>query len=268
MYNSGSSIGLTGTLTLDAGGDQNAVFIFQAGSTLTTASASTVSLINGAQPCNVYWQVGSSATIGTTTSFVGTILALTSITVNTSATIQGRALAQNGAVTLQANTITKMNCAAGSAGGATLPTTNTGSGGTNFAAVCPALSPQVIAPTIISSNRVSPTSVFISWGPNSGVNTFNVQYGPTNGNWLYNTDVTGFSTTLNALSANQPIWVRVAARSNCRIGTYGTATLVGGPGLPNTGLAPQKSDFTLYIAVGILPLLILIQRKYRFLSRH
>ena len=90
---------ITGTLTLNAQGNPNAVFIFQAGSTLITASNSRVLLINGAQPCNVYWQVGSSATLGVGTTFVGTVMALTSITANTGATVQGRLLARNGSTT-------------------------------------------------------------------------------------------------------------------------------------------------------------------------
>ena len=111
FYNSGSSIGLTGTVTLNAKGNPNATFIFQAGSTLTTASASNVKLINGAQACNVYWQIGSSATLGTGSHLRGTILALTSITLTTGATVDGRVLARNGAVTLDTNTITKSTCA-------------------------------------------------------------------------------------------------------------------------------------------------------------
>ncbi|MEO5680208.1 MAG: ice-binding family protein [Acidimicrobiales bacterium] len=103
-------LGLTGTVTLDAAGDPGAVFIFQAGSTLTTASASTVSLINGGNPCNVFWQVGSSATLGTNSVFVGTILALTSITATTGASVEGRLLARNGAVTLDSNTVTLPVC--------------------------------------------------------------------------------------------------------------------------------------------------------------
>jgi hypothetical protein len=110
VYNSASSLGLTGTLILDGENNPDAVFIFQAGSTLTTASASSVSLINGAQPCNVFWQVGSSATFGTTTDFVGHVFALTSITANTAATFQGQLLARNGAVTLDTNTITNDVC--------------------------------------------------------------------------------------------------------------------------------------------------------------
>jgi hypothetical protein len=106
VYCFSTSAQLTGTLTLDAQGDPNAVFIFQVGSTLITASGSNVALINGAQACNVFWQVGSSATLGTDSHFVGTILALTSITANTGADVDGRLLARNGAVTLDDNTVT------------------------------------------------------------------------------------------------------------------------------------------------------------------
>lgn len=100
VYCFSTSAQLTGTVTLDAQGDPNAVFVFQIGSTLTTASSSVVDVINGGSDCNVFWQVGSSATLGTSTAFAGSILALTSITSNTSASISGQLLARNGAVTL------------------------------------------------------------------------------------------------------------------------------------------------------------------------
>ena len=112
VYNSSSSLGLTGALTLNGGGDPNAVFVFQAGSSLTTSSGSTVNLINGAQSCNVFWQVGSSATLGTGSTFRGTVIAMTSITVTTGSTVDGRVLARNGAVTLDTDTITRSTCAA------------------------------------------------------------------------------------------------------------------------------------------------------------
>jgi len=111
VYCYSTSAQLTGALTLDAGGDRNAVWVFNVGSTLTTASNSSVLLINGADPCNVYWQVGSSATLGTTTSFVGNILALTSITLDNGARVSGRVLARNGAVTLDNNIVTVPVCA-------------------------------------------------------------------------------------------------------------------------------------------------------------
>lgn len=110
VYNSSSSMSLTGSVTLNGGNNPNAVFIFQAGSTLITASNSTVILTNGAQACNVFWQVGSSATLGTGATFVGSILALTSITVDSGTSIAGRVLARNGAITLNADTITVPTC--------------------------------------------------------------------------------------------------------------------------------------------------------------
>jgi hypothetical protein len=101
-YHFSSSAQLTGPLTLSGFG----TYIFQIGSSLTTASGSSVLLTNGAQACGVFWQVTSSATFGTTTSFQGTVMALQSITMNTGATLIGRDLARNGAVTLDTNTIT------------------------------------------------------------------------------------------------------------------------------------------------------------------
>ncbi len=100
-----SSAAVTGMLTLDAQGNPNAVFLFEIGSTLVTASASKVELISGAQPSNVFWQVGSSATLGTTTSFAGSIVALTSITATTAATLSCGLYALHGAVALDSNSI-------------------------------------------------------------------------------------------------------------------------------------------------------------------
>ncbi len=108
VYDSASgTFELTGTVTLDAKGDPNAVFIFKAASTLVTASASRVNLVNGARAANVFWQVGSSATPGTYSVLRGNVLALTSITVTTGATVDGRMLARNGAVTLDSDMITR-----------------------------------------------------------------------------------------------------------------------------------------------------------------
>jgi hypothetical protein len=108
VYNSAAgTFGITGTLTLNAQGNPNAVFIFQAASTLTTASASAVKLANGAKAANVFWQVGSSATLGTYSSFKGNIMALASITVTTGVAVTGRALARTAAVTLDTDTISK-----------------------------------------------------------------------------------------------------------------------------------------------------------------
>ena len=129
VYKSASALQLTGALTLDAQGDPNTVFIFQAASTLITASASHVNLINGAQPCNVFWQVGSSATLGTSSVFVGNILALTSVSMNNAVTVQGRALARNGSVTMINDTLTAGRCAPGTTGSGTGPGEGGGTGG-------------------------------------------------------------------------------------------------------------------------------------------
>jgi hypothetical protein len=110
IYKSTSTLGITGTLTLDGGGNANAVWIFQIASSLTTLSTSSVVLTGGAQASNVFWQVGSSATLGTNSTFNGSILALTSITLTTGATLNGRALARNGAVTLDSNMVNVPPC--------------------------------------------------------------------------------------------------------------------------------------------------------------
>jgi len=124
VYN-GNTLQITGTLTLNTGGDPSAVFIFQTPSTLITASDSSVVVLNGGTACNVFWQVGSSATLGTKSGLIGTVLASTSITATTGATVQGRLLAETGAVTLDANTINNQTCAA--------PTTTTTPGSTTTA---------------------------------------------------------------------------------------------------------------------------------------
>jgi len=106
VYHFDTSAQLTGVLTLNAQGSDNALWVFQIGSTLTTASSSVVQIINGGPGDGLFWQVGSSATLGTSTSFEGNIVALTSITLNTDAIIPcGRALAENGAVTMDTNYI-------------------------------------------------------------------------------------------------------------------------------------------------------------------
>ena len=105
------SLGITGNLTLDGGGDPNAVWIFQIVSTLTTAATNShVILTNGATAQNVFWQVGSSATLGTTTTFAGTIMAQASISLDTGAILNGRALARTGAVTLLSNPVNVPPC--------------------------------------------------------------------------------------------------------------------------------------------------------------
>ena len=138
------TFGITGTLTLDALGDPNAVFIFKAASTLITASASGVNLVNGAQAANVFWLVGSSATLGTYSILRGNVLALASITVTTGVTVDGRTLARTAAVTLDTDAITRP------AGGVQQPVDTT-TGLTSSADPTPATQPVTFTATVASS---------------------------------------------------------------------------------------------------------------------
>jgi hypothetical protein len=106
LYKSTSTLSITGDLALDAQGNPNAVFIFQIKSGLTVATGGRVVLMGGAKASNVFWQVGSSATLGTGSAFKGTVMAYASITMATGAKLEGRALAQHAAVTLDTNTVT------------------------------------------------------------------------------------------------------------------------------------------------------------------
>jgi hypothetical protein len=129
-YRFTSSAQLTGALTLDAQGDPSAQFVFEIATTLTTASASSVVLVNGASPCNVYWQVGSSATLGTTTAFQGNVMANASISVNNGATVEGRLLARTGQISLDNNVLNRGGCATGSTSTPGGTGTGTGTGST------------------------------------------------------------------------------------------------------------------------------------------
>ena len=122
---SGATLAITGTLSLDTLGDPNAVFVFQTASTLITAAGSAVTVINGGTACNVFWQVSSSATLGANSLIIGTVLASTSITATTGATIDGRLLAEDGAVTLDHNTISGQSCSTATTTTTAVATTTT-----------------------------------------------------------------------------------------------------------------------------------------------
>ena len=145
-FGGATTANLIGPLTLDGQGDPSAVFIFQASSTLITASNSVVNLIGGAQACNVFWEVGSSATLGTATVFVGTIMAQASATLDTGASLAGRVLASTGAVTLDTNVITAPTCATATATTTTTaPTTATTTAGTTTAGATATTAPAAAA---------------------------------------------------------------------------------------------------------------------------
>ena len=123
VYTSTGPLALSGTVTFDGQGNPDSVFIVQIAKTLITASASRVATINGANACHIFWQVGSSATLGTASTFQGTVLALASISVTTSVHIKGRTLARTGAVTLDNDVFTDPNCTDDALPSAATPTT-------------------------------------------------------------------------------------------------------------------------------------------------
>ena len=205
VYRSPGTFGITGTLTLNTQGDPNAVFIFQTASTLISASDSNVVVLGGGTACNVFWQIGSSATLGTGSQLIGSVLAVASITANTGATIEGRLLARNGAVTLDHNTITTPVCAAAT-------TTTAASAASSTSAATPTTSGAT--PT---TSAATPTST------GSGATTSTVASGAA-------PVVTSTSTTTPATPA-LPTTTTVPA--TLVPGTPGSTT-PGGPALPHT----------------------------------
>ncbi|MEA2974252.1 MAG: hypothetical protein QOG82_2710 [Actinomycetota bacterium] len=170
-----SALLLNGTVTLDAENNSEAVFIIQTDSTLTTGSASNVLLVNGAKECNVFWQIGSSATLGTYSNFTGTILALTAVTVTTGVTVHGRAMATTAAVTLDTNNFVLPTC---TPTGGTTTTTSGGGGGTTT--TTPGGSSVTTTPTGGSTVTTNPGGGDVTiTGPEGDLTTFRRPSGPT-----------------------------------------------------------------------------------------
>jgi hypothetical protein len=235
---SAASIGAAG-ITLSGAG----TYIFRIDGALTTVANSVVTLAGGASTCDVFWTPTGATTLGANSTFAGTDIDDAGITIGSTVTWTGRALAFGGTVSTDVDTMTAPTCTVPAVTAAATSSSSSGSSSSGAGGVGPCIASQLttVPQTIIESRRISSTSVFLSWGPYAGTDRFNIRYGLTNGNWLYSTDVTGFSTTLNGLPANQPIWVQVAARNDCTIGTYGEPKFIGGPGLPNTGVAPREA---------------------------
>jgi hypothetical protein len=119
VYTTASGISISGPSPLTLNGSSSDVFVFQAGSTLITSANTSVVLTGGMTACNVFWQVGSSTTLGVNSDFVGTIMTLSDSTMNTGATLEGSLLTRNGAVTLDSNTFVRPLCASAPTGGTT-----------------------------------------------------------------------------------------------------------------------------------------------------
>ena len=162
VYNSAAgTFQITGNVTLDGQGDPNAVFIFQAASTLTSAAAASVTLVGGAQACNVFWQVGSSATLGAATRLAGSVLALTSITTGAGTIVDGRTLARDGAVTLDSTTVTTPAC---------VPPDRSTTTTLNSTCAIDQAAPVTFVATVRSPSRLTPTGTveFFSDGVSIG----------------------------------------------------------------------------------------------------
>ncbi len=163
---------LNGTVTLDGGNNPESVFIIQTDSTLTTGSASKVLLTNGARECNVFWQVGSSATLGTYSDFTGTILALASVTVTTGVVVHGRALATTGAVTLDDDTFLLPTCnptgTTTTSGGGGEETGGEGGGGGTTGTTTPGGTTATTTPPGGSTGTTTPGGGGITLTPDSG----------------------------------------------------------------------------------------------------
>jgi hypothetical protein len=245
VYKSSSSLGLSGTVTLDAQGDPDAVFIFQVASTLITGSGSDVALINGAQPCNVFWQVGSSATLGTDTTFNGTILALTSISANTGATVAGRLLARNGAVTLDTNTITRPVCSTATAT-ASPSTTATATSSTTPTGTPTATTTASGTPTTTVTITGTPTTTVTGTPTGTATSTGT----PTS-------TATGTPTTTVSASATSSASPTSSATSSASATSTGTSTLTAtstsSAGSPSASSASPRGGTLPKTGVDLLP---------------
>jgi len=185
---------ITGTLTLDAQGDPNAVFIFQTASTLVTAANSNVSRIDHALPCKVFWQVGSSATLGTNSHFVGRIFAHASIAAQTGATVRGQLLASTGSVTLDTNTITNDICAISVSKVADHSALNSGPGNVTYTYTVKNPSADALSNVTVTDDKIGSLTRFS--GDVNGDNLLD----PSE-TWVYTATVHLDATTTNIVTA-------------------------------------------------------------------
>jgi hypothetical protein len=247
VYCFSSSAQLTGALTLDALGNPNALFLFKIGSSLTTASGSSVSVINGGSSCNhVFWQVGSSATIGTGTSFAGDILALTSITLTTGANTTGRALARNGAVTLDTNNVNTCGvlvCPIITVNPATLPNGSVGAAYNQVVSGSGGTAPY----TFVVSSGALPTGLLLD--PTTGAITGIPTTAAT-----FNFTIT--ATDAGGCSGSRPYTIGIAA-PNCPVIAVTPATLSPGVvGIPYSQMVAGSGGtgpYTFAVSSGALP---------------
>lgn len=263
VYKSTGPLALGGPLTLDAQGDPNAVFIFQVATTLITASASTVNVINSAQACRIFWQVGTSVTLGTDSSFKGTVMAMASNSNNTNAVIEGRLLVRTGQVSLDNNTFTTPGCVTTPAPTPTASFTASATSGT-----------APVSVQLTDTSAGAPTS----WLWNFGNGTTSTVQKPSVTYTLAGT-YTVTLTASNASGASTPVsrTITVTAPAPAPAPTTTTTTTTtavdstgagrsgsGTPQLARTGASPQ---FTLAVVLLVLGVLLVATARARTRSR-
>jgi hypothetical protein len=254
VYNATSTLQLTGTLTLNGNGDPNAVFVFQAGSSLITASDSTVVLIGDAQACNVFWKLGSSATLGSASHFVGTILAATSITMTSGVTLQGRALAQTAAVSLIDDTITRPTTC--------ITATSTTSPTPTVSSVSPSSGPTSGGTTVVITGTglsgvtgaTGVVSVTVTAGGQKGTATgaFSYLAATTSPTTTTTTTAPGAGATTTTTSAGAAAATTTTTPGSASSSTANGATVIP-LGAPDTGVggASRSGSSPLLVTLGL-----------------
>jgi hypothetical protein len=266
----GATLGLTGTVTLDAKGDPDAVFVIKSNETLITAEGSAVSLIGNANPCNVYWVVGSSATFGVNSDFVGTTMAMASITATTGADFEGRLLARTGAVTLDTNTITRPVCDTLPAGSTTTAAPTTTEAPTTTAAPTTTEAPTTTAAPTTTSTTEAPTTTSTTEAPTTTSSVLSTTtVAPTTTSSVLSTTtvaptvVPPGTPSTTVPSGTTPSVPTGPGSSTTQPGTSltggpttpGTSTTTSGPGTPGittSTLARTGSDSSRLALVGLL----------------
>jgi LPXTG-motif cell wall-anchored protein len=250
VYKANSDLGVSGDVTLDGQGDPNSVFIFQIGAALTTASSTRILLTGAAQACNVFWQVTSSATLGTGNTFVGTVLALTSISIDTGTTVLGRALAQTGAVTLDDNVFTNPTCAPTPTTTTVTATAGTTGGTSTLTATVAAAGANAPTGTVtFSANGVAVGTATIG---SNGVATLTVPAGTTAGT--------------KAITAHFNGLLNYGTSTSTATNLVTTAVAV--PTLPNTGPGDTMRLSLVAASLLLLGFALSVAGRRRGLARH